>query len=134
VGARWSGNRGVRSALFPHERLDAILAPRLPPSPMVRRALEGAVDQWNRQLARAFDAVVVTSAFGAAEFVRVGASELHRVPLGVDLSTFRPLPRAVPPVDGSRQVRMVQLGRLSAEKRPELALATVAELRPRRMA
>lgn len=134
VAARWARSRGVRSVLFSHERLDAILAPRLPPSPMVRRALEGAVDQWNRRLARAFDAVVVTSAFGAAEFVRVGATELHRVPLGVDLSIFRPLPRAVPPVDGSRQVRMVHLGRLSAEKRPELALATVAELRRRGMA
>lgn len=134
VAARWARSKGVRSVLFSHERLDAILAPRLPPSPLLNRGLVAAVDHWNGRLARAFDAVVVTSAFGATEFVRVGTAELHRVPLGVDLSTFRPQPRVVPPVDGSREIRLLQLCRLSAEKRPELGLAAVAELRRRGVA
>jgi alpha-1,6-mannosyltransferase len=122
VAARWARRNGVRSVLFSHERLDAILVPRLPG----RMALERPADYWNRRLAAAFDAIVVTSAFAAAEFVRIGVSTLHRVPLGVDLTTFRPVERT-----RSEAVRLVHLGRLSAEKRPELALATVWWLRRR---
>jgi alpha-1,6-mannosyltransferase len=126
VAARWARRHGVRSVLFSHERLDAILAHRVPgPFP-----LSQAADRWNRHLVSIFDAVVVTSSFGAAEFARVGAPALHRVPLGVDLDTFRPLP-AAPSSSESDEVRLVHLGRLSAEKRPGLALATVAELHRR---
>jgi alpha-1,6-mannosyltransferase len=120
VAAGWARRNGARSVLFSHERLDAILAPRLPRLPLERPA-----DCWNRRLAAAFDAIVVTSAFAAAEFARVGTAALHRVPLGVDLSTFRPLD---PPRTTARTVRMIHLGRLSAEKRPDLALAAVREL------
>ncbi|WP_131743212.1 glycosyltransferase, partial [Actinomadura roseirufa] len=119
VAARWARRRGVRTVLFSHERLDAILGPRTPGWV----PLEAVADRWNRRLAAAFDAIVVTSAFAAAEFARVGAPSLHRVPLGVDLTTFRPRP--VPAEDG---VRLVHLGRLSTEKRPELAIGAVAEL------
>ncbi|WP_233510894.1 glycosyltransferase [Actinomadura craniellae] len=128
VAARWARRNGVRSVLFSHERLDAVLSPRTPGWV----PLEAAADGWNRRLVRAFDAIVVTSAFSAAEFARIGAPALHRVPLGVDLETFRPLsagrdtaPRPRPP-DGT--VRLVHLGRLSKEKRPELALAALGEL------
>jgi alpha-1,6-mannosyltransferase len=135
VAARWARRRGVRSVLFSHERLDAILAPRLPRLPERLpgdRAHQQATDCWNRRLASAFDAIVVTSAFAAAEFVRVGAPALHRVPLGVDLGTFRPPPRAASGrVAG--EVRLINLGRLSAEKRPELALEAAIELRRRGM-
>lgn len=119
VAARWARRRGVRTVLFSHERLDAILAPRTPGWV----PLEALTDRWNRRLAASFDAIVVTSAFAAAEFARVGAPSLHRVPLGVDLVTFSP--RAPEVRDG---VRLVHLGRLSAEKRPDLALGAVAEL------
>ncbi|WP_460370877.1 glycosyltransferase, partial [Actinocorallia lasiicapitis] len=119
VAARWARGRGVRSVLFSHERLDAILAPRLP-----RWApLERGADLWNRRLAAGFDAIVVTSEYAAEEFRRVGATAVHRVPLGVDLRTFRPHERTAAP-----GVRLVHLGRLSKEKRPGLALAAVREL------
>jgi alpha-1,6-mannosyltransferase len=139
VAARWARRRGVRSVLFSHERLDAILAPHLP-SRLPDRwrgegALQRATDCWNRWLAEAFDAIVVTSAFAAAEFVRVGAPALHRVPLGADLTTFRPLPRSGSGSDRpAQEVRLITLGRLSAEKRPELALKSAVELRRRGMA
>ncbi|MBT2212950.1 glycosyltransferase [Actinomadura sp. NEAU-AAG7] len=120
VAARWARKRGVRTVLFSHERLDAILAPRVP----ARFPLAAATDRWNRRLAASFDAIVVTSAFAAAEFARVGAPALHRVPLGVDLTTFRPVPHAFT----GRPVRLVHLGRLSSEKRPDLAIGAVAEL------
>lgn len=120
VAASWARRHGVRSVLLSHERLDAILAPRTPGW----LPLESAADRWNGRLARVFDAVVATSAFAAAEFARVGAESLHRVPLGVDLTMFRPLPATAP----SEVVRLVHLGRLSKEKRPDLALSAVREL------
>jgi alpha-1,6-mannosyltransferase len=133
VAARWARRRGVRSVLFSHERLDAILAPRLPDRLPLEPALQHATDWWNRRLAGVFDAIVVTSAFAAAEFVRVGAPALHRIPLGVDLDIFRPLPVAGPGRSAG-EVRLINLGRLSAEKRPELALKAAAQLRRRGMA
>ncbi|TDD83830.1 glycosyltransferase [Actinomadura rubrisoli] len=125
VAARWARRRGVRTVLFSHERLDAILAPRTPGWV----PLEAVTDRWNRRLAASFDAIVVTSAFAAAEFARVGAPSLHRVPLGVDLATFRPLPSVDDEAGADvRPVRLVHLGRLSVEKRPDLAIGAVAEL------
>jgi alpha-1,6-mannosyltransferase len=122
VAAGWARRCGVRCVLLSHERLDAILASRVPGW----LPLEPAVDSWNRRLVRAFDAVVVTSRFAAAEFERIGAGPLHRVPLGVDLGVFRPPPLPAP---SARPVRLIHLGRLSAEKRPALALATARALR-----
>ncbi|MFG2005300.1 glycosyltransferase [Spirillospora sp. NPDC048911] len=128
VAARWGRRRGVRTVLFSHERLDAILAPRTPGWV----PLEAVADRWNRRLAATFDAVVVTSAFAAAEFARVEAPVLRRVPLGVDLHTFQP---ATPPLlataSPASPVRLVHLGRLSTEKRPDLALKATAELHRR---
>ena len=53
---------------------------------------------------------------------------MQRVPLGVDLDTFRPHPRAGR-VDGL--LRLVHVGRLSREKSPHLAVATAVELHRR---
>ncbi|AZQ70421.1 glycosyltransferase [Streptomyces luteoverticillatus] len=118
--ARWARARGARAVLLSHERLDAILAPRLP---LGAAALRRPSDAWNRRLARAFDAVVATSAFSCAEFARVAAPALYRVPLGVDLGVFAPAetaPRAV--------AHLVYAGRLSAEKHPRLPLETLRVL------
>ncbi|MEU1308182.1 glycosyltransferase [Streptomyces cinnamoneus] len=84
--ACWARARGVRTVLLSHERLDAILAPRVPAVLPLGRA----ADVWNRRLAGAFDAVVAASAFSCTEFARVGAPALHRVALGVDLQVFHP--------------------------------------------
>ncbi|MDX6739477.1 glycosyltransferase [Actinocorallia sp. A-T 12471] len=119
VAARWARRSGARSVLFSHERLDAILAPRVPSWV----ALDRGADLWNRRLAGAFDTVVATSEFSAAEFRRIGAPSVALVPLGVDLTTFRPRPS--PP---RTEARLVLLGRLSKEKRPGLALAALREL------
>lgn len=126
VAASWARRHGVRSVLFSHERLDAILASRVP----CRVPLTAVTDRWNRRLAGAFDAIVTTSDFASAEFARVGAPALHRVPLGVDLVTFRP-GEAIHRDPGPGPIRLVHLGRLSREKRPDLALLTAAELQRR---
>ncbi|MFF4738342.1 glycosyltransferase [Streptomyces sp. NPDC001262] len=122
--AAWARARGVRAVLFSHERADAILAPRLPGwVPLAPLA-----DGWNRRLAAGFDAVVAASAFSCAEFARVAAPAVHRIPLGVDLRVFAPGRAGGPPGGGTR---LVFAGRLSAEKSPALPLETLRVLRRR---
>jgi alpha-1,6-mannosyltransferase len=126
----WAKTNDVRAVLLSHERLDAILAPRVPR----RVPLAAATDLWNRRLAREFDAVVCPSAFAAAEFTRVGAANVTVVPLGVDLDVFHPLASHDEPAeldDDADEVRLVCVGRLSREKRPDLAIETLRALRHR---
>jgi alpha-1,6-mannosyltransferase len=122
--APWARRRGVRLVLFSHERIDAILRPLIP----TWLPLRFAADAVNRRLARRADTIVVASRFAAAEFTRVGAQNVRRVPLGVDLTTFRPRERV--PSDGT--VRLVMLSRLSREKRPERAIEAIRLLAPER--
>jgi alpha-1,6-mannosyltransferase len=121
--APWARRRGVRLVLFSHERIDAILRPLIP----TWLPLRFAADAVNRRLARLADTVVVASCFAAAEFNRVGAANVRRVPLGVDLSTFRPRPSQPDPV-----TRLVLLSRLSREKRPERAIDALCVLAAQR--
>ena len=73
--SRWGRRRAVPVVLFSHERLDAILRPRLPRWFPLRRA----ADAVNRRLSRLADQIIVTSAFSGAEFERIGATNLRRV-------------------------------------------------------
>jgi len=120
---RWARRRNVPIVLFSHERIDAILATRVPrwvPLPAV-------ADLANRRLSRLVDTVIVASAFSAEEFLRVGANNVRRIPLGVDLDVFRPVPRGPDP--NGRPVTLVTLSRLSSEKRPDLTIECLRALR-----
>jgi alpha-1,6-mannosyltransferase len=121
--ASWGRARGVPTVLFSHERLDAILADRLPRW----FPLGAAADRINRKLARSVDVVVVTSRYAREEYARVGATNVRLVPLGVDLDTFRPDGAARPGV--GRSVQLVTVGRLSREKRPDQAIEALRVLR-----
>lgn len=129
--ARWCRRNRVPIVLFSHERIDAILRPRMPRWFPLRRAADVA----NRRLSRLADKVVVTSAFSAAEFERIGATNLRRVRLGVDLDTFRPGDGSASTVPapwmsaGSDAVRLITISRLSCEKRPERSIETLRVLR-----
>ena len=129
--ARWSRRRGVPLVLFSHERLDAILYSRVPRW----FPLRAAADTVNRRLARIADQVIVTSAFSGDEFERIGARNVRRIPLGVDLDTFRPAagdpPRHGTVATGERRVNLVTVTRLSREKRPERAIECLRALRER---
>ena len=140
----WARRSGVPSVLFSHERLDAMLALR------TGRSLQ--VQPWNRAMVRCYDRVVVTSRYAEDE-LRAAAGRavtpLHRVPLGVDLDTFRPAPArgtvgtdhgtvAAGPHAGTHSglldapvLRLVHAGRLSREKSPHLAVATAVALHRR---
>lgn len=118
----WARSRQIPSVLLSHERLDAILSPRVPRF----FPLTAAADRWNRQLTRRFDLVVATSMFATEEFTRIGARNVVQVPLGVDLDRFSPGTGSL-----GEAVELVSVGRLSLEKRPGLAIDTLHHLRQR---
>ncbi|MBD3913820.1 glycosyltransferase [Nocardioides hwasunensis] len=123
--ARWARRTGVGSVLLSHERLGDMLA--------LRTGLDAtsqvSIGLLNRLLVRSVDTVVVTSDYARHEFQQVADAAgcpVVRVPLGVDLDTFRPHVRG--PAD---VLRLVHAGRLSREKSPHLAVATAVELHRR---
>ncbi|BAL86166.1 putative glycosyltransferase [Actinoplanes missouriensis 431] len=122
----WARQRGVRSMMVSHESLAGVLGVWGMPK---RDAL---ADRFNRRTAEAFDTIVCTTGFAAAEFRRLDVPNLVEVPLGVDLNLFHPSRMDVSV--RSRYARpdellLVYCSRLSAAKRPELAVDAVAALR-----
>ena len=123
----WARRHGVPSTVISHERLDRLLEQFLLPEPVARRVADAA----NRRMAASYDTVVCTTAFARAEFDRIAAPNVRRVPLGVDLATFRPTMRDDgwrTDLAGGADALLVHCGRLSPEKHVERSVDTVAEL------
>jgi alpha-1,6-mannosyltransferase len=122
-----------------HESVTALLKlarvrPGRPELGRARSAFSRVVADWlNRRTARAYQRVICTTGWAAAEFERIGAANLARVPLGVDLATFSPQARRAGEIRaryaGEGQTLLVHCGRLSAEKKPQRSLTTLATLR-----
>ncbi|WP_408896971.1 glycosyltransferase [Nocardioides sp. R1-1] len=129
--AWWARRNGVRSVLLSHERMGDMFAMRTG----LETTSKVSIGLLNRLIVRSFDTVVVTSAYAESEFRTVADAAgcpVERVPLGVDLATFRPAARRVAQDDGV--LRLVHAGRLSREKSPHLAVATAVELHRRGVA
>lgn len=122
LAGRWA-HGARRVTIVAHERLDRILGSgtygRALDAPVVRRIS----DRWNRRCRRAVDEVVAPSRYAAEEWRRVGITP-RIVPWGVDTDRFSP-PAVLPPAG---TLRLAWVGRLSAEKRPDLAVGTAREL------
>jgi alpha-1,6-mannosyltransferase len=124
----WAARRGLPSVVISHERLDRLLEQFLLPSRAARRCADAA----NTRMAAAYDTVVCTTSFARTEFDRIGARNVARVPLGVDLTTFSPRHRDAElraELAGGANTLLVHCGRLSPEKHPERSIDTVAALR-----
>ncbi|HJQ48225.1 MAG TPA: glycosyltransferase [Amycolatopsis sp.] len=123
----WARRHDVPSMVISHERLDRLLEQFFLPSPLAGRVADVA----NRRMADSYDKVVCTTAFAREEFDRIGAPNVQRVPLGVDLRTFAPHYRddswRCALADGADAL-LVHCGRLSPEKHVERSVDTVAEL------
>ncbi|QIK74459.1 glycosyltransferase [Nocardioides piscis] len=125
--AGWARRSGVGSVLLSHERLSDMFAMRTG----FDATSKVSIALLNRILVRSFDTVVVTSSYAHDEFALAAAAvgcPMVRVPLGVDLETFRP-GRIHAAAEGP--LRLTHFGRLSREKSPHLAVATAADLHRR---
>jgi alpha-1,6-mannosyltransferase len=132
---RWAREHGVPAVMISHESLTALMRLAVPGLDLPGLSRWGpalaAVDAVNRRTVRAYQRVICTTAWAAAEFERIGAGNLLRAPLGVDLTTF-----AAPHHDQVRdsyaapgETLLVHCGRLSPEKKPQRSLNTLATLR-----
>lgn len=126
----WGRAAGVPTVGWAHERVDGVLRAfggrRLPAAGVI-------ADLHNRGTVRRFDRIVCTTRFAAEEFQRIRAGNVVQVPLGVDLQRFAP-DRADPAVRARWAPGgplLVLCGRLSREKRPELAVEALRQLRRR---
>jgi alpha-1,6-mannosyltransferase len=123
----WAAQRGVPAVVISHERLDRLLEQFLLPAPAARHCADLA----NRRMAAGYDAVVCTTGFAAEEFDRIGAENVLRVPLGVDLDAFSPVHHDAAlrgRLAGDAEHLLVHCGRLSAEKHVERSVDTLAAL------
>lgn len=124
----WARTHGVPSVMVSHESLTGLLGQWGVPDALRRPT----ADRLNRATSRAYDRIVCTTRWAAGEFERIGAGNVDLVPLGVDLDTFSP-DRADRRVReryaNSGELLLVHCARLSPEKRPELAVQALAELR-----
>ncbi|MBQ1051792.1 glycosyltransferase [Micromonospora sp. C51] len=129
---RWTGDwaraNGVPSVMVSHESLTGLLGAWGVPAALGRRL----ADRLNADTARRYDRIVCTTRWAAEEFARIGVPHVDLVPLGVDLDTFHP-GRADPAVRDRYadpgEVLLVHCARLSVEKRPELAVDALTQLR-----
>jgi alpha-1,6-mannosyltransferase len=125
---RWASRAGVPSMMVSHESLDGLLRLAGPAQGSAR----WIANRLNARTAAEFKTVVCTTRWAAAEFERVGARNVVRVPLGVDLDRFSP-DRRDPQMRrrwaASGDLLLLHCGRLSAEKRPRRSLNALAELR-----
>ncbi|MGW5770001.1 glycosyltransferase [Streptomyces longwoodensis] len=123
----WARRARVPAVMVSHETADGVLRTWGVPQAAARRA----ADALNVRTAHAYARVVCTTEFAEREFVRIGARNVVRAPLGVDLVERHPALRE----PGLRaryaladQVLLVTCTRLSVEKRPGTALDALEAL------
>ncbi len=116
---------GIPTVLISHERLEAVIS-HVMSSPRLVRAL---VHGYNRRVLSRVEAVVCASGFAADEYRDFNAAHIVRIPLGVDLTQFRPLARLNSPISGDgNKIRLIAVTRHSPEKDPHLPIAVVKDL------
>jgi alpha-1,6-mannosyltransferase len=123
----WARRQGVPAVMVSHESLDGLMG-LVRGVPLARRV----ADALNARTAAGYDRVVCTTGWAEREFTRVGAGNVTRVPLGVDLDLFHPARRSPSlrrRLAAGGEVLLVHCGRLSVEKRPGTSLRALAELR-----
>jgi alpha-1,6-mannosyltransferase len=124
---KWARRARVPAVMVSHETADGVLRTWGLPEGAARRA----ADALNVRTAHTYARVVCTTEFAEREFVRIGARNVVRAPLGVDLVERRPALRDL----GLRaryaradETLLVTCTRLSVEKRPGTALDALEAL------
>ncbi|MET8330264.1 glycosyltransferase [Streptomyces sp. NPDC005181] len=123
----WARRARVPAVMVSHETADGVLRTWGVPAGAAART----ADRLNTLSAHAYTRIVCTTEWAEREFVRIGARNVVRAPLGVDLRRCRPDRRSL--VLRARHVRgrsvlLLMCSRLSVEKRPGRALDALAVL------
>ncbi|MFF0287137.1 glycosyltransferase [Streptomyces sp. NPDC005262] len=123
----WARRARVPAVMVSHETADGVLRTWGVPAGAAART----ADRLNTLSAHAYTRIVCTTEWAEREFVRIGARNVVRAPLGVDLRRCRPGRRSL--VLRARHVRgrsvlLLMCSRLSVEKRPGRALDALAAL------
>ncbi|WP_399882684.1 glycosyltransferase [Streptomyces sp. BBFR51] len=127
---RWARRARVPAVMVSHETTDGVLRTWGLPEGAARRT----ADALNVRTAHTYARVVCTTEFAEREFVRIGARNVVRAPLGVDLAGRHPALRDPGLRDryaSLDETLLVMCSRLSVEKRPGTALDALAALRGR---
>jgi alpha-1,6-mannosyltransferase len=126
----WARRHRIPSVMVSHETADGVLR-----TWGLSESLAGrTADRLNRHTAWAYSRIVCTTEWAEREFVRIGARNVVRAPLGVDLVGCRPGRRSKvlrATYAAGAEVLLLLCSRLSVEKRPGMALDALAELRER---
>ena len=124
---KWARRARVPAVMVSHETADGVLRTWGLSESAARRA----ADALNVRTAHTYSRVVCTTEFAEREFVRIGARNVVRAPLGVDLVERHPSLRDL----GLRsryarvdQTLLVTCTRMSVEKRPGTALDALESL------
>jgi alpha-1,6-mannosyltransferase len=123
----WARRARIPAVMVSHESADGVLRTWGLPEGAARRA----ADALNARTAHTYARVVCTTEFAEREFVRIGARNVVRAPLGVDLVERRPALRDAGLRDRYARVDetlLVTCTRLSVEKRPGTALDALESL------
>lgn len=123
----WARRHRIPSMMVSHETADGVLRTWGVPGAAAGRA----ADRLNRRSAWAYSRIVCTTEWAEREFVRIGARNVVRAPLGVDLVRCRPDRRAEAlraRYARGADVLLMLCSRLSVEKRPAVALDALATL------
>ncbi|MEU6367560.1 glycosyltransferase [Streptomyces sp. NPDC046931] len=124
---KWARRARIPAVMVSHETADGVLRTWGLSENLSRRA----ADALNTRTAHTYARVVCTTEFAEREFVRIGARNVVRAPLGVDLEQRHPALRD--PALRDRYARgdealLVMCSRLSVEKRPGTALDALEAL------
>ncbi|MGW7366888.1 glycosyltransferase [Streptomyces sp. NPDC054841] len=126
----WARRRRIPSVMVSHETADGVLRTWGVPGALAERT----ADRLNRRSAWSYSRIVCTTEWAEREFIRIGASNVLRAPLGVELERCRPGRRSkvlrARYAEGA-EVLLLLCSRLSVEKRPGMALDALATLRER---
>ncbi|GGK06675.1 GDP-mannose-dependent alpha-(1-6)-phosphatidylinositol dimannoside mannosyltransferase [Streptomyces camponoticapitis] len=123
----WARRRRIPSVMVSHETADGVLRTWGVPD----SAAERAADRLNKRSAWAYSRIVCTTEWAEREFVRIGARNVVRAPLGVDLVRCRPDRRREAlraKYARGADVLLLLCSRLSVEKRPAAAVDALAVL------
>ncbi|MFJ2605263.1 glycosyltransferase [Streptomyces sp. NPDC091279] len=124
---KWARRARVPAVMVSHETADGVLRTWGLSEAAARRA----ADALNVRTAHTYARVVCTTEFAEREFVRIGARNVVRAPLGVDLVARHPSLRDPGLRDRYArpdQTLLVTCTRLSVEKRPGTALDALEAL------